>query len=289
MRYRTQTGFAAIRSMEPDHTLNEIGQSLRGGYTVRVTGAAQAELPANENTTVAQLMEQAGCHDLKFVHVGPPLGVICSGSDLNHTLGELMGRGSVCFGSTELYAASGAVCSAAYLQELLHSLKEESCGRCVLCRLGLDQLCRTFDDAVSGKGRVDDVQAIGRLARSMSAAAYCSFGKAAGALMESYLTACCAEFEDHAKRKKCPAMVCREYLTYHILGSKCIGCQDCLDVCEEDAITGRKNYIHMIDDFDCTRCGKCLEACEEGAIVLAGPVKPKTPTKLTKVGTWKGK
>lgn len=289
MKYRTQTGFAAIRSMEPDQTLKEINQSLHGAYTVTITGAARAELSVNETTTVADLLEQAGSPNLKFVHVGAPLGVILSGSDLNHTLAELQGRSGVSFGSAEICAADETVCSVDYLRKLFRTLKEESCGRCVLCRLGLDQLCRTFDDAATGKGRSDDVSTLGRLARSMREAAYCSFGKAAGALLESCLAACSVEFEDHAKRKKCAAMVCKEYLTYHILGSKCTGCQECLDVCEADAITGKKKYIHMIDDFDCTRCGKCMDICEEDAIVLAGPVKPKTPTKLTKVGAWKGK
>ena len=68
-------------------------------------------------------------------------------------------------------------------------------------------------------------------------------------------------------------------MTYHIIAANCIGCGECLDVCEDDAILGKKKFVHIIDQDECIQCGKCMEACEEEAIVLAGAVKPRCPKK----------
>lgn len=273
MKYRSQTGFAAIRSMEPDENLKKIGES--------------ASLPLD--TAVADLPEVKGTENAKYVHVGAPLGVIVSASDLGRTVSDILSSPGVSLGSSETVVGTNENCSMDYMRSTLRQLQPESCGRCVLCRLAIDQLVRIFDDAVSGKGHADDLQTVKTIAASMRQSAFCRFGKAVGALVESYAAAFAGEFDDHAKRKKCNAMVCKKYLSYHILGSKCTGCGECLDVCDEDAITGKSKYIHMIDDYDCTRCGKCMEVCEEGAIVTAGSIKPKTPEKLTRVGAWKGR
>ncbi len=84
-------------------------------------------------------------------------------------------------------------------------------------------------------------------------------------------------------------MVCRAYLTHHILGSKCVGCEKCLDVCPLDAIEGEEDYIHVIDQFECDSCGKCVKVCDYGAIVVAGAVKPRTPDEPIPVGSWRGR
>lgn len=51
--------------------------------------------------------------------------------------------------------------------------------------------------------------------------------------------------------------------------SKCIGAQDCIEVCPEDALTLTPDGI--VTDFDaCTLCGKCAEACPTKAIEMSG-------------------
>lgn len=80
-------------------------------------------------------------------------------------------------------------------------------------------------------------------------------------------------------KKNCPAGVCARFVTYHILAAKCVGCGDCMEICGEDAILGKKRFVHVIDQEECTRCGDCLESCGEGAVVKAGVVKPRCPVK----------
>jgi NADH-quinone oxidoreductase subunit F len=52
-----------------------------------------------------------------------------------------------------------------------------------------------------------------------------------------------------------------------------------VDECDDDAILGKKKFIHVIDQDECTQCGKCVEACDEEAIVKAGAIKPRCPQK----------
>lgn len=51
--------------------------------------------------------------------------------------------------------------------------------------------------------------------------------------------------------------------------SKCIGAQDCIEVCPEDALTLTRDGI--VTDYEkCTLCGLCAEACPTKAIEMSG-------------------
>lgn len=51
--------------------------------------------------------------------------------------------------------------------------------------------------------------------------------------------------------------------------SKCIGAQDCIEVCPEDALTLTPEGI--VTGYElCTLCGKCAEACPSKAIEMSG-------------------
>lgn len=54
-------------------------------------------------------------------------------------------------------------------------------------------------------------------------------------------------------------------MVWHLF-SKCIGCQTCVQVCPERALTeaGRIDYTR------CTACGTCVQACPAGAMELVG-------------------
>jgi pyruvate formate lyase activating enzyme len=51
--------------------------------------------------------------------------------------------------------------------------------------------------------------------------------------------------------------------------SKCIGAQDCIEVCPEDALTLTPEGI-VTDGEKCTLCGLCTEACPSKAIEMSG-------------------
>ena len=64
------------------------------------------------------------------------------------------------------------------------------------------------------------------------------------------------ELDRHVSKRSCPAGECKAFMTYHILVSRCTGCGDCLAACEEDAITGKDKFVHVIDQKACRLAGR---------------------------------
>lgn len=46
---------------------------------------------------------------------------------------------------------------------------------------------------------------------------------------------------------------------------ECGVCEDCIDVCPEEAIV-KKTYIVEIDPSKCENCDECIDVCPVGAI-----------------------
>ena len=46
---------------------------------------------------------------------------------------------------------------------------------------------------------------------------------------------------------------------------ECGVCEDCIDVCMEEAIE-RRAYTIIIDSTKCDNCGECVDVCPVGAI-----------------------
>lgn len=47
--------------------------------------------------------------------------------------------------------------------------------------------------------------------------------------------------------------------------TRCVGCGECVKVCDADAITMYNNKA-VIDPGKCIECGKCIDACPYDAI-----------------------
>ncbi|MBP1626939.1 MAG: putative NADP-reducing hydrogenase, 51 kDa subunit [Holophagaceae bacterium] len=250
---------------------------------VQVLGAVKQEavVEAHEGTTLRQLIfEQCGGmkgeKGFKFALVGGPTGSFIpeAGLDVPAPSGTIL-------------VGDESACTVDMAQRCLTFTSEENCGRCVLCREGSYQLKEILSDMASGKTRPDDEAQIQELTAALLEGSLCKIGPRIADPLLTGLKHFTEEFEAHMKRKRCPALVCRKYVTFHILGEKCTGCGKCLGVCPEEAIEGEEDYIHVIDAKACTQCGLCFEICPEGAIVKAGPLKPKTPKEPIPVGTWK--
>lgn len=53
------------------------------------------------------------------------------------------------------------------------------------------------------------------------------------------------------------------------IGNRCIGCDSCIEACDQNALTHTRNGI-LRDRTLCTVCGKCVEACPSGAMEMLG-------------------
>jgi len=76
------------------------------------------------------------------------------------------------------------------------------------------------------------------------------------------------EYEAHINRRRCPAGVCKNLITYKINPDLCKACGLCRKACLSEAIAGAPKQPHTIDAKKCIKCGACYEACKFEAIVV---------------------
>lgn len=168
-------------------------------------------------------------------------------------------------------------CSVDQLYTLINRSKCHTCGKCVFGYEGASQLKMIFSDIVAKKARPEDFELISDLSDMMKDHSMCEDGEILAKEVIYSLNNFKEDLEDHISKKSCRAGVCKKFMTYHILIDKCIGCEECIDACDEDAILGKKRFVHVIDQDECIQCGKCMEVCEQEAIVRAGANKPRCP------------
>jgi NADH-quinone oxidoreductase subunit F len=180
-----------------------------------------------------------------------------------------------------------AFCSVNQAKQFTEYARRSTCGRCVICREGILQSALIIKDITEGKGKDGDLAILSELAENLKAGSICDYGKTVGEMLQSMLDAGHDDFEKHLKRKRCDALVCKEYISYHILGDKCTGCGECKLACPNGAIEGDAGLIHVISLSNCNKCGDCMKVCTSSAITKAGAIKPKTPEKPIPVGTFK--
>lgn len=178
-------------------------------------------------------------------------------------------------------------CIIGEVENRIAASRKQSCGKCVFCREGLIQLHGMATDIKDGKGKAEYTEIIKEIGSAMTFSTPCSMGQESAKVALSSVEILSKEYEEHIKKKTCSAGVCFNKSVIYIDPQKCEGCEECSDVCPEDCIEGKKNFIHMIDEFDCTQCGKCMEACEYDAIIQTNGKLPKLPDRLTKCGKFK--
>ena len=140
---------------------------------------------------------------------------------------------------------------------------EESCGQCVPCRLGTQQMLQILNDICEGKGREGDIELLLELGDYIIKGSICGLGKTAPNPVLSTIRYFREEYELHIKEKHCTARSCKELISYRIDQEKCSGCGRCRKECPADAISGDKKVPHVIDTEKCTKCGLCFEKCPD--------------------------
>jgi NADH:ubiquinone oxidoreductase subunit F (NADH-binding) len=86
--------------------------------------------------------------------------------------------------------------------------RNESCGKCVPCRMGTQKLVDILTGWTQGKGTAADIPLVDELSEAMKLASICGLGQFAHMPITSVLQHFREEVEDHVLRKRCPAGVC---------------------------------------------------------------------------------
>ena len=96
---------------------------------------------------------------------------------------------------------------ARYFVEFTHS---ESCGKCVPCRVGLNQALRILNGFTEGAGTVDRLDVLDELSRFIRDCSLCGLGQTAPNPVLTTMRHFRHEFEDHIVAQRCRAGVCEE-------------------------------------------------------------------------------
>jgi len=139
--------------------------------------------------------------------------------------------------------------------------QDESCGKCVPCRVGTRQMLNILERITKGDGQPGDTELLERLAQLIKSTSLCALGGTAPNPVLTTIRYFREEYEAHINEKRCPALACPELISFYILPDKCQGCGICLRDCPVEAIAGGKRMVHVIDQSKCTKCGTCLDVC----------------------------
>ena len=169
--------------------------------------------------------------------------------------------------------------------------QDESCGKCVPCRVGTRQMLNLLEHITRGEGQSGDIERLEQLAQLVKSTSLCALGGTAPNPVLTTIRYFRDEYEAHIHEKRCPALVCRKLISYYILPDKCEGCGICLRGCPVEAISGGKRMVHIIDQDKCTKCGTCLDVCPErfSAVVKVSGETPDVPSQPIPVAASKAK
>jgi NADH-quinone oxidoreductase subunit F len=176
-------------------------------------------------------------------------------------LGAIMGSGG-------MVVCDEDTCMVEFARYFMDFVQQESCGKCVPCRLGTRAMLEVLTAITQGRGREGDVAYLEELARQISESSLCGLGQTAPNPVLSTIRYFRNEYEAHIRDKRCPAHVCRALIHYSVDAEKCTGCGRCLRNCPAEAISGARKEPHIIDQEKCIKCGSCYELCKFDAIVV---------------------
>ena len=205
--------------------------------------------------------------EFKAVQTGGPSGGCIPESMMNIPVDyERLSEAGSMMGSGGMIVMDEDTCMVDVAKYFVNFLREESCGKCVPCREGLERMGEILTDITEGKATNEDLELLEELGGVIQDTALCALGGTAANPVLSTINYFRSEYKDHIEHKKCPAGVCKALISYTINEKKCIGCGSCLKQCPQDAITGEPKQPHLIDQEKCIKCGACFDACKVDAI-----------------------
>ena len=198
----------------------------------------------------------------KAVQTGGPSGGCLPTSFLDSPVDyeSLAAAGSI-VGSGGMVVMDEATCMVDVARYFLNFTQSESCGKCVMCRLGTKQMLDILEEIVQGKGRPGDIELLLEIGDAIKDGSLCALGGTAPNPVQTTIRYFRDEYEAHIQEKRCPALACRALISYYIIPEKCQACGICAKACASEAIKGGKRMVHVIDQSKCIKCGTCFDVC----------------------------
>ena len=209
----------------------------------------------------------------KSAQIGGPSGGCVTQDNLNTPtdyesltmLGAIMGSGG-------LIAMNEDTCMVDTARFFMDFIQEESCGKCLACRVGTKRMLEILERITRGEGVEGDIELLEELGETIQQTAMCGLGQTAPNPVLSTIRYFRDEYEEHIKYKYCRAGVCSDLFI-----------SPCENTCP--ANVNIPGYVALIasgrfmDAYDLIRqenplpaiCGRicthpCEEKCRRGAV-----------------------
>ena len=150
----------------------------------------------------------------KAVQTGGPAGGFLPAEflDLAVDYDNVVQAGST-MGSGGMIVLDETTCMVDLARHYMHFTQEESCGKCVPCRVGTRQMHDILVRITRGEGEEEDLARLDDLGDSIRVASLCGLGQSAPNPVLSTLRHFREEYVEHIKHKKCAARVCKELIS----------------------------------------------------------------------------
>lgn len=177
-----------------------------------VENAGLVEVPIG--TTLGELVYDIGGgikggRPFKAAQIGGPSGGCVPKQFLNvpldyeslQELGAIMGSGG-------LIVMDDETCMVDVARFFLEFVQEESCGKCVPCRVGTKRMLEILDRICEGRGVPGDIERLVELGTRIKESALCGLGQTAPNPVLSTIRHFREEYEQHIRDKHCEAGIC---------------------------------------------------------------------------------
>ncbi|MBZ5602984.1 MAG: NAD(P)H-dependent oxidoreductase subunit E [Acidobacteriia bacterium] len=148
-----------------------------------------------------------------FAPSGPSSGYLpASMVDVHLDFKSLASIGSM-LGSGAIVVCAEGTCMLDMALNACTFFRNESCGKCVPCRMGSQKMVDILTGWTQGKGTARDLDLVNELTEAMKLASICGLGQFAHMPISSVLQNFREEVEEHIVRHRCPEGVCPMSLT----------------------------------------------------------------------------
>ncbi len=214
-----------------------------------------------------------GGKELKAVQLGGPSGGCIPKSNLNvpvdyetlQELGAIMGSGG-CIVMDE------DSCMVDVARFFLDFIQDESCGKCVPCRVGTKRMLEIVTRICNGEGKEGDIEELETLGQIIKDTALCGLGQTAPNPVLSTIRHFRHEYEAHIRDHYCEAGVCSALFTARCTNA----CPAHVNVPGFVSLIGEKRFdealrLHREQNPLASICGRvcfhpCESKCQRGAL-----------------------
>jgi len=204
--------------------------------------------------------------EFKAAQIGGPSGGCIPKQHLNVPLdyAELNKLGAI-MGSGGLIVMDQDSCMVDVARFFLEFVQEESCGKCVPCRVGTKRMLEVLERICEGEGREGDIELLEQLGAQISDTALCGLGQTAPNPVLSTIRHFRNEYEEHIRDHHCTAGVCPA-----LVRAPCqSACPAGVDVPGFVSLIGERRYADALkhhrnrNPFAAVCARVCFHTCEQ--------------------------